>query len=48
MIDYCLELLLLNGEDYYSTPGQMEYMEEYLGEDNNIILAINCDGMSKK
>ena len=45
IIDCCLELLLLNGEDYYSTPGQIKYMEEYLAKDNNIILAINCDGV---
>ena len=35
-------------EDYYSTPGQMEYVEEYLAKDNNIILAINCDGIGLK
>jgi aminopeptidase YwaD len=47
-IDCCLELLLLNGEDYYSTPGQIKYMEEYLAKDNNIILAVNCDGVGLK
>ncbi len=48
MLDYCLEILLLNGEDYYSTPGQMKYMSEYLGEDNSIVLALNCDGIGLK
>lgn len=48
MTDYCLELLLLNGEDYYSTPGQIKYMEEYLNQENNIDLAINCDGLGLK
>ncbi|MFW6265126.1 MAG: M28 family peptidase, partial [Bacillota bacterium] len=48
MINYCLELLLLNGEDYYSTPGQMVYLEESIIEDNNIFLAINCDGIGLK
>jgi aminopeptidase YwaD len=47
-IDCCLELLLLNGEDYYSTPGQIKYMEDYLAKDNNIILAVNCDGIGLK
>ena len=46
--DHCIELLLLNGEDYYSTPGQKEYLDKYLGQDNNIILAINCDGIGLK
>lgn len=48
MTDYCLELLLLNGEDYYSTPGQIKYMEEYLNQENNIDLAVNCDGIGLK
>jgi aminopeptidase YwaD len=48
MTDYCLELLLLNGEDYYSTPGQIKYMKEYLNQENNIDLAINCDGLGLK
>lgn len=48
MTDNCLELLLLNGEDYYSTPGQIKYMEEYLAKDNNINLAVNCDGLGLK
>ena len=48
MTDYCLELLLLNGEDYYSTPGQIKYMEEYLNPENNIDLAVNCDGLGLK
>lgn len=48
MIDFSLELLLLNGEDYYSTPGQIKYMEKYLKKDNDIILAINCDGIGLK
>ncbi|TDO73395.1 peptidase M28-like protein [Halanaerobium saccharolyticum] len=48
MTDYCLKLLLLNGEDYYSTPGQIKYMEKYLNKDNNINLVINCAGIGLK
>ncbi len=47
-IDYCLELLLLNGEDYYSTPGQIKYMNKYLINNENIVLSINCDGVGLK
>ncbi|MFO8069393.1 MAG: M28 family peptidase [Alkalibacterium sp.] len=47
-MDFCLELLLLNGEDYYSIPGQLAYMETYLQKPENILLAINCDGVGLK
>ena len=47
-IDFCLELLLLNGEDYYSIPGQLAYMETYLQKPEDILLAINCDGVGLK
>ncbi|OJF94625.1 M28 family metallopeptidase [Alkalibacterium sp. 20] len=47
-IDFCLELLLLNGEDYYSIPGQRKYMDTYLKAPRDILLAINCDGVGLK
>ncbi len=47
-IDFSLELLLLNGEDYYSTPGQLKYLEEYIIGDKKTFLAINCDGIGLK
>ena len=47
-IDFSLELLLLNGEDYYSTPGQLKYLEEYIIGDKETFLAINCDGIGLK
>ena len=47
-INYCLELLLLNGEDYYSIPGQLKYMEENIVDDESIFLVINCDGVGLK
>lgn len=39
-----LELAALNGEDYYSIPGQMQYLERIRGREGDILLAINCDG----
>ena len=47
-IDFTLELLLLNGEDYYSTPGQLKYMEEYITGNEEPFLVINCDGVGLK
>ncbi|MGM0414205.1 MAG: M28 family metallopeptidase, partial [Bacillota bacterium] len=47
-IDFTLELLLLNGEDYYSTPGQLKYMEEYIEGNESTFLVINCDGVGLK
>ncbi|SFC01464.1 Zn-dependent amino-or carboxypeptidase, M28 family [Alkalibacterium subtropicum] len=47
-IDFCLELLLLNGEDYYSIPGQRAYMDTYLKTPEDILCAINCDGVGLK
>lgn len=47
-IEFCLELLLLNGEDYYSIPGQRKYMDTYLKTPQDILLAINCDGIGLK
>jgi len=47
-IDFCLELLLLNGEDHYAIPGQRAYMDTYLKTPQDIICAINCDGVGLK
>lgn len=38
-----VEIAALNGEEYYCTPGQMEYLRLSEGEYRNIILAINLD-----
>ena len=40
-----LEIVLLNGEDYYSTPGEIKYMGDLTPEYN---LAINVDGIGLK
>lgn len=41
---YGLEIVALNGEDYYSIPGQKVYMNKASREFNDIILVINIDG----
>jgi aminopeptidase YwaD len=38
-----VELVALNGEEYYNTPGQVEYLRQYDGDFSSIILAINMD-----
>jgi aminopeptidase YwaD len=39
-----LELVPFNGEDYYSVPGQMDYIERFGSSFENILLNINIDG----
>lgn len=39
-----IELTALNGEDYYSCPGQMVYLEKNKEKMDSILLAINLDG----
>ncbi len=41
---YSIELVLFNGEDYYSTPGQVRYVEQNAGQFSDILLNINIDG----
>ena len=38
-----VELVALNGEEYYNTPGQVEYLKQYHGDFSSILLAINMD-----
>ena len=42
---YQLELIALNGEDYYSVPGQMAYLESKKMDFSDIFLNINIDGV---
>ncbi len=42
--DKQIEIVALNGEDYYSTPGQMNYIEANKDNFDNILLNINIDG----
>ncbi|MGM0446367.1 MAG: M28 family peptidase [Bacillota bacterium] len=44
-LNYNIEIALLNGEDYYSNPGQRLYFIEKQNELKNILLGINIDGM---
>jgi len=39
----CVEILALNGEDYYSAPGQVHYLKANEGKLDEITLAINLD-----
>jgi aminopeptidase YwaD len=39
-----IELLPFNGEDYYSVPGQMVYLEQNQGRFHEILININIDG----
>lgn len=41
---YKVEIVALNGEDFYSVPGQMQYYNANQGRWNDIFLAINIDG----
>ncbi|MEM1251951.1 MAG: M28 family peptidase [Cyanobacteria bacterium P01_H01_bin.21] len=43
-----IELVAFNGEDYFSTPGQIAYLDTYNSEFSQIKLAINCDGLGLK
>lgn len=40
-----LELVALNGEDYYSVPGQMTYLQHSQAYFSDILLNINIDGV---
>ncbi len=43
-----IEIVALNGEDYYAASGQMNYIKENRGNFNNILLNINIDGAGYK
>ncbi len=40
-----LEITALNGEDYYSNPGEIQYLEMNGGRFGDILLGINIDGV---
>ena len=40
-----IEILALNGEDYYSAGGQMEYLRRHQGRMDQIKLVVNLDGV---
>ena len=41
--DLGVEIVALNGEEYYNTPGQLEYLRQYADDFSSIQLAINLD-----
>jgi aminopeptidase YwaD len=43
-----IEILALNGEDYYAVPGQMLYIHQNQGRFQEILLNINIDGAGYK
>lgn len=46
--DKPIEIVALNGEDYYSVPGQINYMNQNQGKFENIEFNINIDGIGYK
>lgn len=46
--DRLIEIVALNGEDYYAVPGQMLYILENQDRFNEILLNINIDGAGHK
>jgi aminopeptidase YwaD len=46
--DRLIEIVALNGEDYYAVPGQMRYLRENQGRFHEILLNINIDGAGYK
>ncbi len=45
---YIIELVAFNGEDYYSVPGQMDYIQKQQDSFGDIVLNINIDGLGFK
>jgi aminopeptidase YwaD len=40
----CVEIIAVNGEDYYSAGGEMDYLRRYGHDMSRIALAVNIDG----
>ncbi|MGD8750999.1 MAG: M28 family peptidase [Anaerolineales bacterium] len=43
--DLGIEIVALNGEDYYSSPGEQQYLRINAGKFDDILLGINLDGV---
>ncbi len=41
--DFGVEIVALNGEEYYNAPGQVEYLSRYNEDFKSILLAVNLD-----
>jgi aminopeptidase YwaD len=46
--DRMIEIVALNGEDYYAAPGQMDYLSKNKNKFNEVQLNINIDGAGYK
>jgi len=42
---HTVEIIALNGEDYYSTPGEIQFLEMNEGRFGDILLGVNFDGV---
>jgi aminopeptidase YwaD len=40
-----IEIVAINGEDYYATPGEIQYLQRNQGKMGDILLNINLDGV---
>lgn len=45
---YQIEFALFNGEDYYSNPGEILFMQSYLKTPDDYVCAFNVDGVGMK
>ena len=43
--DLGIEIIAFNGEDYYSAPGQVQYIQLHGHRFNEILIAVNLDGV---
>lgn len=43
--DLGIELIAMNGEDYYSNPGEQRFLSDNINHFNEIVLGINLDGV---
>lgn len=43
-----IEIVAMNGEDYYAATGEIHYLERFLGEPADTLIAVNIDGAGFK
>ncbi|HEY3476484.1 MAG TPA: M28 family peptidase [Anaerolineales bacterium] len=43
--DQSIEIVALNGEDYYSNPGEQLYLQQNEGKFHDVLLGVNIDGL---
>ena len=47
-LDFDLEFVAFNGEDYYSNPGEVAYLQAFKPEFERLFLVVNVDGVGLK